>query len=923
MAYGETNAAGSKYGFLLHRDGDPDATWTDETSSLTFFGSERADNKICAAADNNNNVYLFTQNANVSGSDPHNTLYKRSNAGVWSKFAVNTNGSGLIWRSPAMVVDVSNGKLFLIGINTSTQFAEYKSCLVGSEASLNGAATAVLLSSPGDTFQDVSAPAPSITSASSLMVCAQNATDDDIWFNILNLTPVTIGSVALSTDEVNTNASYTISLTLGNNGALAANFGTITFTFPDNTVVPNPIIAGNIAVDGTPATTVISNSATRQVTVTTPVNLADSQTFSVVFNAAAGLFNSSLVGPYQLNASTSVQTAPANSPIYNLTAATTTVTPATVSMTVSDPDSCSNYTIAFNLGAHGRMVAGTSTFSVTFDAATQITNGSLTGVKVNGVAATATGNAVVKTIDITLPAAVPLGNNAAVSLYLPASAVCNPSISNNYTLTVATSVEGTAVISNPYKIIDRLAIGTVTVSPTNANNNASYTIPLTLASNGALTANVDVISFRFPDGTNVPGVITANQITVNGTPATTATSNNLTREVNVTTPVNLANSQSFNVVFAAGAGLINPPFIGDFTLQAWTNIQPSAATSPVYHIDPSVGGAPISTTTRAGYRKSNQSKVFYHNFQWWAIAFENPENRWYFWRYDGTAWTKVLGIDKGLAYHYDVLVNSSANKLYLLGSHKSTTRFRRYSYTGSSWKMDSNFPVKMPDFPNVDTNNPVAMTMAKNGDLWIFRIDTNKLQAKRSSDGGNTWSAVVDVKTGLNTSNGTVDAVAFTQGGMNYVGVAYGETDSPSPQSRFGFLRHLDGDLDNVWVDESASLTFFGIERAINYVSMAVDASSNVYLLTRAVGGANGDPRNTLYKRNNTGVWDKYKVNTAPYPGWKAPTLAIDDSGGRLFVMGVHNVDLVAGYKSCLLGEEATLDTAASTASMSVMPTLA
>ncbi len=910
VAYGETNTAGSKYGFLIHRDGDPDASWTDETSALTFFGSERADNKICAATDDNNNVYLFTQNANVGGSDPHNTLYKRASGGPWSKFAVNTNSSGLIWRSPAMVADVSNDKLFLIGINTSTQFAEYKSCLIGSESSLSGAAAAVVLSASGATFEDVSAPAPSINSSSSLMVCAQNVAADDIWFNLLNLTPVTIGPVTLSADEVNTNAAYTIALTLSNNGALAANVGTITFTFPDNTVVPSPIIAANITVNGTPATTVASNSVTRQVTVTTPVNLADNQTFSVIFNAGTGLLNPALAGPYQLNAFTSAQTAQAISPNYNLTPATTSVTPATVTMTASEPDSCSNYTIAFNLGAHGRMASGTSTFTVTFNAATQITNGNLAGVMVNGVAATATGNSAAKTVNITLPAAVPSANNAAVSLYLPSSVVCNPSVVGDYTLTVSTSVEGTAVTSNAYKIIERVVIGAVTVSPTNANTDASYTIPLTLSSNGALAANVGVISFRFPDGTIVPNGISAGQITIAGTPAITATSNSVTREIQVTTPVNLANSQIFSVVFAIGAGLFNPPITGDYTLQAWTSAQPSAVASPIYHVDPGVGGGPISTTTRAGYRKSNQNKVFYHNFQWWAIAFEDPENRWYLWRYDGSTWTKVVGIDKGLAHHYDVVVNASANKLYLLGSHKSTTRFRRYSYTGSSWKLDSSFPVKLTDFPNVDTNNPVSLVLAKNGDLWLFRVDANRLQAKRSSDGGNTWSAVMDVKTGLNTNNGTVDAVAFTQDGINYVGVAYGETDSPSPRSQFGFLRHTDGDPDNTWAEESSSLTFFGIERAINYVSMAVDASNNVYLLTRVVDGANGDPRNTLYKRNNAGAWSKYKVNIAPDPGWKAPAIAIDGAGGKLFVMGVHNTSLVAGYKTCLLGAEATLDTA-------------
>ncbi|MGH7597104.1 MAG: T9SS type A sorting domain-containing protein [bacterium] len=912
VVYGEVNGAVSKYGFLRHQDGAADDTWPDETASLTYFGSERGNNQLSAIVDGSNNIYVLTQNGNAGGSDPPNTLYKRAGAGSWQKFKANTSVN---WGSPALAFDASGNKLYVMGINSSSQEGEYKTCVIGLESTLEAAAASILFSGSGSAFTDLSAPpsGASVGTSSGLMVSADNDAADDIWYNLLAITnsdPVTIGAITVSATEANANATYTIPLTLSDAGALTVGSGTITLIFPSNTFVPASIVAGNITVNGTPCTTVASNEAARQVTITTPVNLSNSQTFSVVINAGAGLLNPTLVGAYQLNAFTSAQPTLATSSNYNLTPATTSVTPATVSLTASEPDSCSNYTIAFNLGAQGRMVSGVSTFTVTFNAATQVANGNLTVVMVNGVAATATGNSVAKTVDITLPAAVPLTNNAAVSLSLPSSAVCNPSALGNFTLTVFTSVEGTAVTSNPYKIIERVVIGTVTVNPASSGVNASYTIPLTLANNGALAANVDFISFRFPAGTIVPDGIAAGQITVAGTPAITASSSSLTREVQVTTPVNLANSQNFSVVFSAGAGLSNPSIAGAYILQAWTSVQPSAANSPAYLLEPGIGGSPISTTTRAGYRKSNQSKVFYYNFQWWAIAFEDPENRWYIWKYDGATWTKDKGIDKGLAFHYDVLVDASAKKLYMLASHKASTKIRRYAYTGSSWSLESNYPVTLADFPNVDGNNPVSLVLAKNGDLWIFRVDTNRLQAKRSSDGGKTWSATVDVKTGLNTNNGTVDAVAFTQGGMNYVGVAYGEVDSPSPKSLFGFLLHKDGDPDNVWNDESSSLTFFGIERAINYVNMTVDASNNVHLLTRVVGGANGDPRNTLYKRSSSGSWSKYKVNIAPNPGWKAPVLAIDGSSNTLFLMGVHNIDLVGEYKTCPLGEEATLDTA-------------
>jgi len=910
VAYGEADNAGTKFGFLRHQDGAADNAWTDETASLTYFGAERGNNQIGLTADGSNNLFLLTKNGNATGSDPRNTLYKRSSAGAWTIFKVNTS---VDWKSPAVVFDAANNRLYVMGVRSSSpKTGEYKTCSIGLESTLEAEAATTLFSGAGATFAELSAPAggTSVDVGTGLMMCADNNAAKDIWYNHLAITstaPVTIGAITASPTNVNANAAYTIPLTLSSGGALASGLGIINLTFPNNTFVPNSIVASNITVNGTPCTNVATDPATRQVMITTPVSLSNGQAFSVVINSGAGLLNPTSVGAYQLNASTSAQPAQATSPNYSTITATTTVTPATISLSASEPDSCTNYTIAFNLGAQGRLLSGVSTMTLTFNAGTTIANGGLSGVLVNGVAASAAGNNTNKTISLTTPSAVSLSNNAAVTLYLPGPAICNPSVVNNYTLTVATSVETTPVTSNSYKIIGRVVVGDVTVNPAFASTNAIYTIPLTLSSNGAMIAGSDGISFRFPAGTTVPNGIVASQIKVNGTAATTATSNSVTREVTVTTPVNLVNSQNFSVVFELGAGLINPPAAGDYTLQAWTSVQPTPVTSPIYSLSPSQGANPISLTTKDGYKKSNQGKVFYHDTQWWAIAHEEPENKWYIWKFNGTTWTKSLGMDKGTSSYYDAVVNSSANKLYLFVSHKSTPKFRRYSYIGGAWKNDTGFPVTMNDFIDANGNNPVSLGRAKNGDLWIFRIHAGILQAKRSSDDGVTWSTVINVKTGLHTAFGTTDAVAFTSGGNDYIGVGYAETDTVS--SRFGFLHHQNGAADNAWTDESASLTLFGTERALNKISMTSDANNNVYLFTQNIGGTGSDPNNTLYKRSSAGAWTKFKINTSPKI-WKTPALAIDATGGVLYVMGVNTTTKLGEYKSCNLGQEATLETA-------------
>ncbi|MDZ7360650.1 MAG: T9SS type A sorting domain-containing protein [candidate division KSB1 bacterium] len=915
VAYGLGDAVGSHFGFLRHADGSSVNVWIDESSALNFFSVERANNQISLTADAGNNLYLLTRNGNAgNGSRPANSLYKRRADGVWEKFKVNT-ASARAWKSPVLAIDGANNRLYAMGVNIATLSAEYKSCLLGQEANLDTAAVSMLLSSPGDQFGDLSAPAENVDAIRGLMVLGENLSDSDIWFRHLSTgttLPLIVGNVSVVSNQVNANATYTIPLTLSNNGALNAGVGTISFRFPGNTFVPNNMPASAVLVNGTPCTTVISNSASRQVSLTVPVNLSNNQSFSVVFNSAAGLLNPTTVSngnTYRLTAWTSSQPTQVNSPRYNIVAATTTVTPATVRLANSLMSACSTYTVSFNLGAHGRLLSGTSTITLTFNTATTLVTGPLSGVTVNGVAAAATGDNAMKTITVTLPATVSVSNSAAIAIALPKPIVCNPSANGSYTMTVSTSVETTPVVSNIYRIAPLLTVGGVSVAPSQISAPASYTISLTLASNGSLTAGADALTFIFPSGTVVSSTIVASQILVNGTPSSVVVSDVAARRVQVTTPVNLANNAEVNVTFKTGAGVTNPPGAGNYALQAFTSVQTYPVASPFYAITADTGSA-IATSTKSGYKKSNQSKVFYHDNQWWAIAFYEPENRWYIWKYNGAAWLRTTSLDKGLNYQWDAVLNAALGKLYLIGSHTVASDFRRYSYVGGEWKRDAGFSVSLADFTGPDASNPVSLAQAKNGSLWLFRVMNNMLQAKRSTDGGLTWSAPINLKTGLTTAAGVTDAVAFTAAGKNYVGVAYAEQDNPSPISRFGFLKHRDSDADTVWSDESSSLTFFGSERAHNALCLTADQNENLYIFARTITSNANDPRNILYKRGGGGAWFKYKVNASPTLNWKTPAIALDRDNGVIYTLGVNLNTSLPEYKVCAIGQESTLENA-------------
>ncbi len=912
VAYGEVGVPNAQYGFLRHLDGDPDTTWSNESAGLAFFGAERALNNINMTVDAGNNIYLLTRNTGAAGNLPRNTLYKRTSSGVWEKYKANSSNT-TIWKSPALAIDGANNLLYCMGINTATAAAEYKTCALGQEDDLDTATVNILFSAPGASFDDLSAPpgGTNLDAMSGLMLCVDNITANDIWYRLLPIppstTPLTLGAITLTSNEANANAQYTIPLTLSSTGALAAGSGTLNFRFAPNTYVPNGMPASGVLVNGTPATAVFSGTKMGQVTVTTPVNLSNNQAFSVVFQSNAGLLNPTKPAGYRITAWTSAQPAQVLSSFFTIVPTTTTVMPAIVKPTPNKPDSCANYAITFNLGPQGRFPA-TGNFTLTFNAATKITGGNLSGVKVNGVPAAATGSNTAKTVKIALPGLVKLTNSDTVTIYLPSTAICNPPL-GNYTMTVQTSVEPTPVASNIYRINMPVAIGTVQVAPGQTGVPANYTIPLGLGANGGLTGGVDVLSFRFPAGTIVPDSIPGNQITIAGAAVTTIISDSLTREVNITVPngTNLANNDSFAVIFKTGAGLFNPMTAGSYSLQAWTNAQPAPATSALYTLSANSGNA-IAASTKSGYKKANQSKIFYYDGQWWALAFYEVDNRWYIWKYNGTQWSRTANLDKSLSYHWDVVLNASTGKLYLFGSNITAPDFRRYSYAGGTWTKDAGYPVVLADFVNVDQNNPASLVQAKNGDLWIFRIAANKLQAKRSSDEGLTWSAPLDVKAGLTASQGTTDAVAFAFNSLNNVGVVYGEADTAG--SKYGFLRHRDGDPEGTWTDESALLTFFGGERALNAICAAVDNSNNIYLITRNNLAGGVLPRNTLYKRLNTGAWKRFKVNSTSAHHWKTPAIAIDASGGILYVMGVDLTAQLAEYKICPLGSETSLETA-------------
>ncbi|MGH7496867.1 MAG: FlgD immunoglobulin-like domain containing protein [bacterium] len=458
VAYGEVGATGlnTVYGFLYHRDFDPNNLWTDESNLLTLQSNEKGNNQLSLAIDPQNLLYLFTRNFGGTGNAPRNTLYKRLSAGVWKKYAVNSV-AGVNWNSPAVAIDTSNGLLVIAGTRSDSNFVEYKCAPLGSEPALAIAQRNVLLARSNDDFQHLSLPRQYVNQNDGMLATAGNTTENRTWFNRVfkaPIPPVLMNTVVLLPNQVNAQARYTINLTLTDPiaGALPAGFGKVFVKFSSASGVPDTILAQYVKINGVAAAVVTAQPQLQQLTITTPVDLAGNAAVSIEIDSTAGILNAHNVGNDSLSVWTSSQPAPSFSPAYQLVPATTKVTAAIVTVTPNNPSQGGNYTIGFRLGAHGRMFAGQDTFYVKFPAQTTIVHGALTNAKVNGVVASAQGDNVAHIVAVILPAAVNLANQDSVTIFLPATAMQNPATVANYTLSIHTNVEPTPTVSRLYPI---------------------------------------------------------------------------------------------------------------------------------------------------------------------------------------------------------------------------------------------------------------------------------------------------------------------------------------------------------------------------------------------------------------------------------------------------------------------------------------
>ena len=785
VGYAENTDPATSYGFLMHKDGDPDNVWTDETSQIVKPVNTQSDDHIAMMISATNEIFMVIKTKPGGAGATGVNLYKRATNGGWSSFPVF---KGSAETRPAVAIDETNNELYIFTTLLNTpRYGRYKKCLIGDEAALATAPVKTFFQNASDDFHNVSAPPHRVNYCTGLMIAAENNTNAKIWYQILPITggdvPPTaavVGNVTVTPTTANQNAAYAIPLTLGATGSLVAG-NTITIIWPSGTTLPATMANTSVSVNGVNATSVTATPATRQAVVTIPANIAGGTIATLSFAATAGIINPAVAANYSLMAKTSAQPLEAISPLYAI---------------------------------------------------------------------------------------------------------------------------GTGVIAP-------VTIGAIAVNPDTANRPASYAIPITLGATGSLAAGTGTITITWPNDFTLPPTMANTTVTVNGVNSASVMSNAATRQAVITVPNNIAAGAAVNLIFLKTAGIKNATTAGDYTLQAQTSAQAVNANSPAFNLKATVivpppglnTGQLLASRTKAPYDKSSQSKVFYLGGKWWTAAMDSADAKWYLFSYNGSAWTRGIQIDSRSASRGDFTVDAASNRLYAVISQSTTTYFNRLLHASGSWSLEAQVPLV--SFDHGTGANVATITRAKNGFLWVFRINNGMLETQVSMDNGNSWSGTMMLKSGLAGLGGQTDAVTFGTA----VGVFYA-MNVTATGSRFGFLKHLDSDPIDTWTDESSQLTFFGAENAENWVSANAASDGVVYAITRNKTGVVGEPSNTLHKRSASGAWSKFKVNTNPTL-WTSPTLALDASNKRLYVMGIRTgTPAIGEYKWCSLGNESTLENA-------------
>jgi hypothetical protein len=429
---------------------------------------------------------------------------------------------------------------------------------------------------------------------------------------------LTTPQVTVSPDETNHYAEYVVNASLTRFVRVEANEDSLIIIFNPSTVLPESINPALVTVNGVACTGVSITG--QRLALESPIQLwrvLGTEEFTIVISTAAKIKNPGTSGGYTLAVQAVQENGnpidptgdPATSNTYNITPSTSTITTPAVAPSPTVAGQAAAYTIAFNVGSGGYLMAGSSTITIGFDPHTTIPNGSLSGVTINAVPATAVANN--DTVVITIP--VDVDNNGSVTVnFALGSGIINPSSGGLYTLGVKTSSENSFILSDSYSIANQgdFSVSTVSLNPEVINTISEYNLEFITSSSGALTANIDSIIIVLQPNTKLPSAISTADVLVssggfsdNAAAVRVLNANQLNADtLEIVTPVSAGNNATVDVTLKNTAGILNPSEAGNYNLAVRTSKDISFVNSNPYQVTRSsttVSQVNVTPTSRA------------------------------------------------------------------------------------------------------------------------------------------------------------------------------------------------------------------------------------------------------------------------------------------------------------------------------------
>lgn len=226
--------------FRIADEDDPSqsSSWVEES----LPGSYHSDNHVSMARDLDGNLFSVVKLG--TGETATFVLYKRSSdTGTWSDYEIYSDGSND--TRPAVCVDEINNLVEIF----ATVDSKIERAVTSKEnpSSISSGDWSVVIDNGSDEFNNVSVSYQQQNSSSEILVCGLNVTQDNIWYNVLNISYSWADDLIISEihSKSNLDASY---IELYNRGNSPIDLADYTLKYFNNN---SSIATGSYSLSGT------------------------------------------------------------------------------------------------------------------------------------------------------------------------------------------------------------------------------------------------------------------------------------------------------------------------------------------------------------------------------------------------------------------------------------------------------------------------------------------------------------------------------------------------------------------------------------------------------------------------------------------------------------------------------------------------